>query len=151
MKIRKQTYGNKNLVGKNIERLRKEKGIKQKDFIAQIQVMGCDMNPTSYSKLEGQIRSATDKEIYIIAKILGVAIEELFNNEKQHLIMINQVLFYCLQFKSGSKPPDIYPFVSNLIFAKSPQTIEKSEQFRCMSFKLNFAHSCKAKLLLRNS
>lgn len=82
MKIRKQTYGNKNLVGKNIERLRKEKGIKQKDFIAQIQVMGCDMNPTSYSKLEGQIRSATDKELYVIAKILGVAIEELFDNQK---------------------------------------------------------------------
>ena len=81
MKTRKQTYGNKNLVGKNIERLRKEKGIKQKDFIAQIQIMGCDMNPTSYSKLEGQIRSATDKEIFVIAKILGVNIEELFTNE----------------------------------------------------------------------
>ena len=82
MKIRKLTYGNKNLVGKNIERLRKEKGIKQKDFIAQIQIMGCDMNPTSYSKLEGQIRSATDKELYVIAKILGVPIEELFDNQK---------------------------------------------------------------------
>lgn len=82
MKIRKQTYGDKNLVGKNIERLRKERGIKQKDFIAQIQVMGCDMNPTSYSKLEGQIRSATDKELYVIAKILGVPIEELFNNQE---------------------------------------------------------------------
>lgn len=82
MKIRKKIYGNKNLVGKNIERLRKEKGIKQKDFIAQIQVMGCNMNPTSYSKLEGQIRSATDKEIYVIAKILGISIEELFNNPK---------------------------------------------------------------------
>ncbi len=82
MKIRKKIYGNKNLVGKNIERLRKEKGIKQKDFIAQIQVMGCDMNPTSYSKLEGQIRSATDKEIYVIAKVLGVPIEELFDNQK---------------------------------------------------------------------
>ena len=80
MKIRKQMYGEKNLVGKNIERLRKEKGFKQKDFIAKIQVMGCDMNPTSYSKLEGQIRSATDKEIYVIAKILDVAIEDLFNN-----------------------------------------------------------------------
>ncbi len=56
MKTRKQTYGDKNLVGKNIESLRKEKGIKQKDFIAQIQTMGYDMNPTSYSKLEGQIR-----------------------------------------------------------------------------------------------
>lgn len=82
MKIRKQVYGNKNLVGKKIEQLRKERGIKQKDFIAQIQVMGCDMNPTSYSKLEGQIRSATDKELYIIAKILGVTIEELFNNQQ---------------------------------------------------------------------
>lgn len=80
MKTRKQTYGNKNLVGKNIERLRKEKGIKQKDFIAQIQVMGCDMNPTSYSKLEGQIRSATDKELYVIAKILDVPMENLFDN-----------------------------------------------------------------------
>ena len=79
MKIRKQTYGNKNLVGKNIEQLRKERGLKQKDFIAQIQIMGCDMNPTSYSKLEGQIRSATDKEIFVIAKILNVDIEELFN------------------------------------------------------------------------
>ena len=82
MKIRKQLYGNKNLVGKNIEQLRKEKGIKQKDFIAQIQVMGCDMNPTSYSKLEGQIRSATDKELYVISKILNVPMEKLFDIEK---------------------------------------------------------------------
>ena len=80
MKTRKHSYGDKNSVGKNIERLRKEKGIKQKDFIAQIQIMGCNMNPTSYSKLEGQLRSATDKEIYVIAKILGVAIEDLFTD-----------------------------------------------------------------------
>ncbi len=80
MKTRKKDYGNANMVGKNIERLRKERGIKQKDFIAKIQVMGCDMNPTSYSKLEGQIRSATDMELYVIAKILDVSIEDLFNN-----------------------------------------------------------------------
>ena len=78
MKIRKQEYGNANIVGKNIEKLRKEKGIKQKDFIAKMQIMGCDINPTSYSKLEGQVRSATDKEIYVIAKILNVKMEELF-------------------------------------------------------------------------
>ena len=81
MKTRKQEYGNANMVGRNIERLRKAKGIKQKDFIAQIQVMGCDMNPTSFSKLEGQIRSATDREIYVIAKLLRVQIEELFTDE----------------------------------------------------------------------
>ena len=63
MKTRKQEYGNANMVGRNIERLRKAQGIKQKDFIARIQVMGCDMNPTSYSKLEGQTRVATDRLI----------------------------------------------------------------------------------------
>ncbi len=78
MKIRKQNYGIANLVGKNIEYLRKEKGIKQKDFIAKMQVMGCDINPTSYSKLEGQVRSATDREIYTVSKILNVTMEELF-------------------------------------------------------------------------
>lgn len=81
MKIRKQIYGNKNLVGKNIEYIRKEKGIKQKDFIAQMQTLGCDINPTSYSKLEGQVRSATDKEIYVIAKILEINMEELFEDK----------------------------------------------------------------------
>lgn len=82
MKIRKQEYGNCNMVGKNIERIRKEKGIKQKDFISKMQIMGCDINPTSYSKLEGQIRVATDKEIYIIAKVLNVTTDALFETKK---------------------------------------------------------------------
>lgn len=81
MKTRKQEYGDANLVGRIIEQLRKERGIKQKDFIAKIQIMGCDMNPTSYSKLEGQVRSATDKELFVIAKILNVKMEELFPAE----------------------------------------------------------------------
>ena len=79
MKIRKKEYGTANMVGRRIESLRKTKGIKQKDFIAQIQTKGCDMNPTSYSKLEGQLRSATDKEIFVISKILNVNMEELFD------------------------------------------------------------------------
>ena len=82
MKIRKKEYGNANIVEKNIEKLRKKRGIKQKDLIAKIQVMGCDMNPTSYSKLEGQLRSATDIELYTIAKILNVKMEELFDGDE---------------------------------------------------------------------
>ena len=79
MKIRKSEYGTNNIVGKNIERLRKEKGLKQKDFISKMQVLGCDINPTSYSKLEGQTRIATDKELYVIAKVLNVSIDSLFD------------------------------------------------------------------------
>ncbi|MBE6584111.1 MAG: helix-turn-helix transcriptional regulator [Ruminococcaceae bacterium] len=82
MKTRKKTYGNSNIVGRNVEKMRKEQGIKQKDFIAKMQVLGCDINPTSYSKLEGQLRAATDKEIYVIAKILGVAMESLFIDQE---------------------------------------------------------------------
>lgn len=78
MKTRKKDYGTCNMVGKNIERIRKEQGIRQKDFISKMQIMGCDMNPTSYSKLEGQVRIATDKEIYVISKILRVSVDKLF-------------------------------------------------------------------------
>lgn len=78
MKIRKQIYGDSNVIGKNVEKLRKERHIKQKDFIAKLQLAGWDVNPTSYSKLEGQVRAATDTEVYIIAKVLGVKMEELF-------------------------------------------------------------------------
>ena len=71
------------MVGRNIERLRKEKGIKQKDFVAKMQVLGCNMNPTSYSKLEGQLRCATDVEMYTAAKILNVQMEELFDGDTE--------------------------------------------------------------------
>ena len=79
MKTRKQEYGNANMVGRNIEFLRKKRGIKQKDFVAKLQVEGCDINPTSYSKLEGQV--ATDREVFLIARILGVPMEALFREE----------------------------------------------------------------------
>lgn len=78
MKIRSKVYGDNNLIGANVEKLRKERGIKQKDFIAMLQVAGLDINPTSYSKLEGQLRNATDKEVFYIAKVLNVKMEELF-------------------------------------------------------------------------
>lgn len=80
MKIRKKEYGDCNIVGKNIERIRKKQKISQKDFISQLQLFGLDINPTSYSKLEGQIRIATDKEIFAISKVLDVKIEDLFSN-----------------------------------------------------------------------
>ena len=66
MKIRKRAYGTVNIVGKRVEELRKARGISQKDFISKMQTMGCDINPTSYSKLEGQI--------------LGIAVDDLFKN-----------------------------------------------------------------------
>ena len=63
--------------------MRKQQKIKQKDFIAKLQADGLDINQTSYSKLEGQVRIATDKEVFHIAKALGVTMEELFIEETE--------------------------------------------------------------------
>jgi len=71
----RMSYGEKNLIGKKVYELRIAKRIKQKDFLAQIQTLGIDMNPSSLSKLEGQNRIATDKEVKVIAEILAVPYE----------------------------------------------------------------------------
>ena len=72
MKPRKQPYGNKNICGATIERLRKERGMK-------VQLQGVDMNPSSLSKLEGQQRAATDIELKAISSVFGVSIDDLIN------------------------------------------------------------------------
>lgn len=86
MKSRKRGYGNLNLIGRTVEKLRKQRQIKQKDFIARLQVSGVDINPTSYSKLEGQIRMATDIELYFIAKILKVSISDLYPDDVEDVL-----------------------------------------------------------------
>lgn len=81
MKTRAQAYGNSNMIGKRVYELRTARSIKQKELIAQLQAAGLDINPSSYSKLEGQVRNATDKEVFYIAKVLNVSMEELFDNK----------------------------------------------------------------------
>lgn len=77
MKPRVQPYGTKNISGANIERLRKERGMRQFELVQQMQLRGVDINPSSLSKLEGQVRVATDRELYAIAQIFNVTMESL--------------------------------------------------------------------------
>lgn len=83
MKPRKAEYGDKNICGANIERIRKALGMKQTTLISKMQLMGVDINPSSLSKLEGQTRSATDIELKAIATILGVSLEELLHEDSE--------------------------------------------------------------------
>lgn len=83
MKPRKAEYGTKNICGANVERIRKEMGMKQSTLVAKMQLAGVDINPSSLSKLEGQIRIASDIELKAIAKILGVTMEELVSAEHE--------------------------------------------------------------------
>ena len=44
MRIRKKPLGDKNLVGARIESIRRNRGMKQKELLAQLQVRGVDIN-----------------------------------------------------------------------------------------------------------
>ena len=67
MRIRKKPLGDKNLVGARIESIRRNRGMKQKELLAQLQVRGVDINASALSKLEGQLRTVTDIELLAFA------------------------------------------------------------------------------------
>lgn len=77
MRLRKKALGTRNLVGARVELARKNKGMKQKGLLAQLQVAGVDMNASGLSKLEGQIRYVTDFELAALADILNVSVNWL--------------------------------------------------------------------------
>jgi len=81
MKPRKGEPGIKNIVGTKVVKMRLERGIKQKDFLAQLQVLGMDISATSLSRLEGQYRLVQDFEVVVLARALGIGVGELLGEE----------------------------------------------------------------------
>ena len=69
--------GDRNIVGKRITELRKEKGMKQIELLAKLQISGVDISIPSLSLLEGQKRLVTDKELKALAGIFGVTADYL--------------------------------------------------------------------------
>jgi transcriptional regulator with XRE-family HTH domain len=83
MKPRKYEPGTKNIVGSKVAAIRKERGIKQKDFLARLQVLGMDISATGLSRLEGQYRLVHDFEVVVLAKALGMSVGELLGESVQ--------------------------------------------------------------------
>lgn len=81
-KPRKTPIGDRNIVGEKVAALRKQKKIKQKDMVAMLQSEGMDISETTMSRLEGQNRLVQDFEVPILAKVLGVSVEWLLEQEE---------------------------------------------------------------------
>jgi hypothetical protein len=77
VKPRSSEPGTKNIIGSKVAAIRKERGIKQKDFLAQLQVQGLDISATGLSRLEGQYRLVHDYEIVALARVLKITADEL--------------------------------------------------------------------------
>jgi len=75
---KRKTIGTENLVGQNIVLLRKARGIKQTELLAQLQTRGIDINQSSLSDIEGQHRKVSDRELLALSEIFSVSLDELF-------------------------------------------------------------------------
>jgi transcriptional regulator with XRE-family HTH domain len=70
--------GERNLIGLYVSKRRKALGIKQKDLLTQLQIMGIDLNASGLSKIEGQMRYVTDFELKALSEALGCNIPDMF-------------------------------------------------------------------------
>lgn len=78
MKARKKPLGDKNIIGANVTKIRKLNRMSQKELAINMQLLDVDINFSSLSKLEGQTRTASDREVYVIAQIFNIKTDDLF-------------------------------------------------------------------------
>ena len=69
-----------NLVGANVRLYRKKKKFSQQELSDKLELMGVYVCRGSVSRIEDQSRTVTDIELYAIALVLGVTVNELFEN-----------------------------------------------------------------------
>lgn len=74
--------GRKNLCGNRVKEARARLNITQTDLAARLQVAGITMERDSVSRIEIGTRFVTDYELAVLAKILGVSMEWLTENEQ---------------------------------------------------------------------
>ena len=74
--------GRKNLCGNRVKEARARLNITQTDLAARLQVAGITMERDSLSRIEIGTRLVPDYELAVLAKILGVSMEWLTENEQ---------------------------------------------------------------------
>lgn len=81
MKTRKLELGDRNLIGARVTKVRQERGMKQVELLAKLQLAGVDMSVPALSLLEGQKRPVSDIELNALADILNVSVDWLLGRE----------------------------------------------------------------------
>lgn len=71
---------NMNMVGRKVRQLRMAKGLSQQALSNKLETLAVYICRGSISRIEDLQRTVTDIELYGLAKILGVSIDDLFDN-----------------------------------------------------------------------
>lgn len=65
-------------IGQNIKKIRKERGLKQTDVIAKLQLLGIEISVYSYSKIENGKQNPTVSLLVGLTKVFGCDFNGLF-------------------------------------------------------------------------
>ena len=68
----------KNLIGKKVRILRKEKNMSQQELSAKLETLAIYICRGSISRIEDQSRTVTDIELYGLSPVLSTPIEDFF-------------------------------------------------------------------------
>ncbi len=68
----------KNMVGKKVKQLRKEKHMSQQQLSAKLETLAIYICRGSISRIEDQKRTVTDIELFGLSQVLSTPMEEFF-------------------------------------------------------------------------
>ncbi len=68
----------KNMVGRKVKELRKEKNMSQQELSAKLETLAIYICRGSISRIEDQSRTVTDLELYGLSQVLATPIEDFF-------------------------------------------------------------------------
>ncbi len=68
----------KNIIGHNVRRLRNEKNMSQLELSVKLELLGVYVCRGSVSRIEDGSRTVTDIELFAIAKVFDIPIDQLF-------------------------------------------------------------------------
>ena len=72
-----------NITGRQIAKLRTEKGLSQDSLAGRCQRQGLDISRGTLAKIESGVRCVSDQEAFLLSQALGVGVADLFPKGKK--------------------------------------------------------------------
>ena len=72
----------KNRIGRRVKKIRGERRMSQQELSNKLELQGVYVCRGSVSRIEDGSRTVTDIELYAIAAVLGVGVEELYEKDE---------------------------------------------------------------------
>ena len=69
----------RNFIGRNVSRLRYQRGWTQDELVAKLQIHGCDITRDIVASVEILRSTATDKQVWYLAVVFDVDLKELYH------------------------------------------------------------------------